>query len=92
MFQRIQFFIAPYVCHDVEHLQLCFVEYSSFHNQLYFSLSQGKNTKFLRNLYVFLPIISSRLFPSLSKNAQAERNGKSCLYEFADCRGAAVVL
>ena len=31
-------------------------------------------------------------FSSLSKNAQGERNSKSCLHEFADCRGAAVVL
>ena len=31
-------------------------------------------------------------FPALSKNVQAERNGKSCLHEFANCRGAAVVL
>lgn len=31
-------------------------------------------------------------FSSLSKNAQAERNDKSCLHEFADCRGAVVVI
>ena len=31
-------------------------------------------------------------FSSLSKNAQAKRNDKSCLHEFADCRGVAVVI
>ena len=46
--------------------------------------------------HIFLKSIQMHMksfpFSSLSKNAQAERNGKSYLYEFADCRGAAVVL
>ena len=39
--------------------------------------------------YPLLSLIIKIPFSSMSKNAQAGSNDKSCLHEFADCRGVA---
>ena len=60
MLQGLQFLIASDTSHNVQHLQLRFVEYSPFHNQMDFNWIIRQKYKYLSESCLFFPLHKSK--------------------------------